>query len=46
VLVAGAGLPFDITDTVASFLFGLAFAPELARMLARVQMRMEVTWSP
>ena len=37
VLVAGAGLPFDITDTVASFLFGLAFAPELARMLARIQ---------
>jgi energy-coupling factor transport system substrate-specific component len=46
VLVVGAGLPFDVTDTVASFLFGLAFAPELARMLARVQMRMEVTWSP
>lgn len=46
VLVAGAGLPFDITDTVASFIFGLAFAPELARMLARIQMRMEVTWIP
>ena len=46
VLVAGAGLPFDITDTVASFLFGLAFAPELAWILARTQMRMEVTWSP
>ena len=41
VLVASAGLPFDVTDTVASFLFGLAFAPELARMLARIQMRME-----
>jgi energy-coupling factor transport system substrate-specific component len=46
VLVAGAGLPFDITDTVASFLFGLAFAPELARILTRTRMRMEVTWSP
>jgi energy-coupling factor transport system substrate-specific component len=32
--VAGTGLPFDLTDTVASFLFGLAFAPELARLLA------------
>jgi energy-coupling factor transport system substrate-specific component len=46
VLVAGAGLPFDVTDTVASFLFGLAFAPELARILARTRMRMEVAWSP
>jgi energy-coupling factor transport system substrate-specific component len=46
VLVAGAGLPFDVTDTVASFLFGLAFAPELAGMLARTRMRMEVTWDP
>ena len=46
VLVAGAGLPFDATDTVASFLFGLAFGPELARILARTRMRMEVTWSP
>ena len=46
VLVAGQGLPFDITDTIASFLFGLAFAPELARILARTQRRMEVTWSP
>ncbi len=32
--------------TVASFLFGLAFAPELARILARTRMRMEATWSP
>jgi hypothetical protein len=46
VLVAGAGLPFDVTDTIASFLFGLAFAPELAGMLARTRMRMEVTWGP
>jgi energy-coupling factor transport system substrate-specific component len=42
--VAGAALPFDLTDTVASFLFGLAFAPELARMLARMRTRMDVTW--
>jgi energy-coupling factor transport system substrate-specific component len=46
VLVAGAGLPFDVTDTIASFLFGLAFAPELAGMLDRTRMRMEVTWGP
>ncbi|HXA53423.1 MAG TPA: prenyltransferase/squalene oxidase repeat-containing protein, partial [Solirubrobacteraceae bacterium] len=44
--VAAAGLPFDLTDTVASFLFGLAFAPELARVLARVRARMDVRWEP
>jgi energy-coupling factor transport system substrate-specific component len=42
--VAGTGLPYDITDTVASFLFGLAFAPELARLLARMRARMDVSW--
>ncbi len=46
VIIAGQGLPFDITDTIASFVFGLVFGPELAVMLARVRMRMEVTWSP
>ena len=40
------GLPFDITDAIASFIFGLAFAPELARLLARVRARMEVRWAP
>ncbi len=40
------GLPYDITDVVASFLFALAFGRELARLLARVRARMEVTWSP
>ena len=45
--VAGTGgLPFDLADVVASFLFGLAFAPELARLLARMRSRMEVTWEP
>jgi energy-coupling factor transport system substrate-specific component len=39
------GLPYDVTDTVASFLFGFAFAPELARLLARTRARMEVTWT-
>jgi energy-coupling factor transport system substrate-specific component len=45
-LVAGQGLPFDVTDTVASFLFGLAFGPELARMLGRMRARMDIEWEP
>ncbi len=45
-LIAGAALPFDVTDVVASFLFGLAFAPELARVLERVRSRMDVKWEP
>jgi energy-coupling factor transport system substrate-specific component len=45
-LVAGGALPFDVTDVVASFLFGLAFAPELARVLARVRLRMDIHWEP
>lgn len=43
---AGTALPFDITDTVASLLFGFAFGPELARVLARVRLRLHVTWGP
>jgi prenyltransferase beta subunit len=42
--VAGTGLPYDLADTVASFFFGLAFAPELARLLARMRARMDVSW--
>jgi energy-coupling factor transport system substrate-specific component len=45
-VVAGNGLPFDVTDTIASFLFGLAFAPELARLLGRMRARMDVSWEP
>jgi hypothetical protein len=45
-LIAGQGLPFDITDTVASFLFGFAFGPELARLLGRMRVRMTVEWEP
>ncbi len=41
---AGVALPFDVTDAVASFLFGLAFGPELARLLGRMRARMDVTW--
>lgn len=43
---AGKGLPYDITDTAASFVFGLAFGPELARLLGRMRTRMTVTWAP
>ena len=42
----GPALPFDVTDTVASLLFGLAFGPELARLLARTRARMDVQWEP
>ncbi|MGO9888257.1 MAG: prenyltransferase/squalene oxidase repeat-containing protein [Solirubrobacteraceae bacterium] len=42
--IAGTALPFDVTDTVASFVFALAFAPELARLLARMRARMDVSW--
>jgi prenyltransferase beta subunit len=41
---AGAAAPFDITDAVASLLFGLAFGPELARLLGRMRSRMGITW--
>ena len=44
--IAGTALPFDLTDVVASVLFGLAFAPELARLLGRVRVRMQVQWQP
>jgi energy-coupling factor transport system substrate-specific component len=44
VAAAGAALPFDATDAIASFLFGLAFGPELARLLGRMRARMTVTW--
>ncbi len=43
-IAGGQALPYDITDTVASFVFGLAFGPELARLLARMRARMDITW--
>jgi energy-coupling factor transport system substrate-specific component len=43
---AGAALPFDVTDVIATLLFGLAFGPELARLLARMRARTEVVWEP
>ena len=45
-LTAGQALPYDITDIVASFAFGFAFGPELARLLGRVRARMTVEWKP
>ena len=42
--VVAQALPFDVTDTIASFVFGLAFGPELARLLARMRARMDVSW--
>jgi energy-coupling factor transport system substrate-specific component len=44
--IAGAALPFDLTDAVSTFLFALAFGPELARLLARTRARMSVRWEP
>jgi hypothetical protein len=44
--IAATALPFDLTDMVASFFFGLAFGPELARLLARMRARMNVSWEP
>ncbi|HUN78746.1 MAG TPA: prenyltransferase/squalene oxidase repeat-containing protein [Solirubrobacteraceae bacterium] len=43
-IAGGTALPFNLVDAGASFFFGLAFAPELARMLARVRTRMDVRW--
>ncbi len=44
--IAGTSVPYDITDTVATLLFALAFGPELARLLARTRERMTVEWEP
>lgn len=43
-VAVGQGLPYDVVDVVASFFFGLAFAPELARLLGRMRERMDVRW--
>ena len=44
--VAGQALPYDVTGVVSSFLFGLAFAPELAQVLARTREHLDVSWAP
>jgi energy-coupling factor transport system substrate-specific component len=46
VTVLAAGLTFDLTHVVASFAFGWAFGPALARMLTRVRARLDVRWGP
>jgi Squalene-hopene cyclase C-terminal domain/Prenyltransferase and squalene oxidase repeat len=38
------GITFEAVDVGSTLLFGLAFAPELARLLARSRARMEVDW--
>jgi len=38
------GLPFDLTHTAATFVFGFAFGPELGRVLGRMRARMDVRW--
>jgi energy-coupling factor transport system substrate-specific component len=45
-IAGGTALPFDLVDAATSFCFGLAFGPELARMLARMRDRMDVRWEP
>lgn len=42
----GRGLPFDVVDVVSTLLFGLAFGPELARLLSRMRARTQVEWRP
>lgn len=45
-VVVGKSLPFDVLDVVSTLLFGLAFGPELARLLARMKARTQVEWRP
>jgi energy-coupling factor transport system substrate-specific component len=44
--VASVSLPYDLTEMVASLLFGLLFGLELARVLERARTRMEVRFEP
>jgi energy-coupling factor transport system substrate-specific component len=43
-LEVAKGLPFDAVDVVSTLLFGLAFGPELGRLLMRLQARTTVEW--
>jgi Prenyltransferase and squalene oxidase repeat len=45
-IAGGTSLPYDVTDTIATLAFTLAFGPELARLLARTRERMSVHWEP
>lgn len=44
--IATTALPFDVADVLATFAFGLAFGPELARLLGRTRARMTIRWEP
>lgn len=44
VLIAVKALPFDVVDVGSTLIFGLAFGPELARLLARMRARTTVCW--
>ena len=45
-LVAGRGVPFNITHAASNVVFCLAFGPLLVRALERYRDRLEVTWHP
>ncbi|HXD53202.1 MAG TPA: prenyltransferase/squalene oxidase repeat-containing protein [Solirubrobacteraceae bacterium] len=44
-VVLGTALAFDLTHVGASFLFGLLFGSTLLRMLRRVRLRLQISWS-
>ncbi len=45
-VISVSSLPYDIADVLATFAFGFAFGPELARLLGRTRARMTVRWEP
>lgn len=45
-VLAGKGVPFNVTHAVANIVFFLAFGPLLIKALARYRERLEVTWKP
>lgn len=45
-VVVAQAFTFSAAHVIASFAFGLAFGPALARMLLRVRARLEVRWRP
>ncbi len=46
VLVAGRGVPFNLTHAASNVVFCLAFGPLFVRALERYRDRLEVTWHP
>ena len=45
-LVAGRGVPFNLTHAAGNVVFALAFGPLLVRALDRYRDRLEVVWHP